>query len=204
MSILDEVETIPRALLDAVIIIPLMISFNFLADGPYWWKENIIVLIMLYSVNWFAFRIILTPFGFYGGIELLQPVRLFALSCFLWWGVVHFYPDYKWSGDQDVSTEDMASDCPQAKWTVHIQYAYNKGYLHGSDSYHVVGNTETAKIKAQENVDSFFRINPTYQYESHSLILYHLPRKFCQEKRYSLKWSECPDPDKTSEHQRPQ
>ena len=180
-----------KAIIDAIILIPLAIIINIMADGPHIWNESILALLMLYGFLWFIWRIGLGITRLYSFKELLQPIIFMASIFVLMIIVTSVFPNYKINRQNDIgmTTEEMASNCPQALWSVTVHYEDGLTYGH-SKAYTVEGNTETAQKKAKDIVDVFLELHPSYEYMSHDLGLYYLPKQFCKNNNYSLKWSE--------------
>ena len=189
LKTLLEYEEIPKPIRDAIILIPLIIAFNTAYDGPYLHKQSLLTLVFLYGFCWLIWRLVLACFGFYTIPEMLQPVGFLMFSfVILVFMIMNFH--YKMDKGDGISSEVMASNCPDAIWNVHINYDYNEGWLHASDSFCVTGNTKTAEEEATKGIEEWSKEHPKFKYVHHDLYLNYLPRKFCQEKDYPLSLSE--------------
>jgi len=182
-----------KALFDAAIIIPLAVVFNivFMPDGPYLWDETLLMIVALYSVHWFIWRIILGGFGWYNFGEICQPIVLLAFAFILAVTLGLLFPSYDidYRVDKDMSVDEIAMNCPEAKWWGRLNWE-EPGWKCNSIRFEVVGNTATAYEKAQIFVDTFMEKHPSYTYEGHWIYLYWMPRQFCRDNKYSLDWSD--------------
>lgn len=193
MKTINDVLAMPKWIIELFIIIPLIILYGII-DGHYLWKAPIIELMLLYGVCWFIFRIIFTTIMLfsYTIMELILPLHFLLLTAVIYVCISYVFPSYT-IGPTEVSQEEMAKSCTEARWTVFINYSYNNDLLRGSDSFKVFGNTQMAQEKSQKQIEQWFKNHPDKTYESHSIQLYYLPKDFVRKNRYPSFWFENPD-----------
>jgi len=182
-----------KALFDAAIIIHLAVVFNItlMPDGPYIWEETLLMIVIFYAVHWFMWRIILGSFGWYNFGEICHPIFL-GISAFilaLTLGLLFPSYDIDYRVDKDMSNEELAMNCPEAKWRGTLDYEA-PGFRHDSILFYVEGDTETAYEKAQIFADTFMEEFPSCEITGNDIYLYWMPRQFCRDNKYSLTWSD--------------
>jgi hypothetical protein len=196
--------SLPKALIDFLVLAPLITVIGIFTSDAYWWKQSLLMIIMLYGIFWFIWRLGLALFGF-GISSLLAPASFIFATFIIMIFTTLSFPDYNLvQNDEGISQEVMAADCPDAKWGLTIHYTYNKGYHNGWESFHVTGNTEEAQRQSKKIADAFFENHPEFEkreYNYCDLGLYYLPRQYCKERGYRKFWSEIKNPDQTSEKQ---
>jgi hypothetical protein len=217
MSIVDKINEIgeiinskiavPSILIEHIILIVLIVGLNrFIFDGPYMYKESLISLLFLYLFNWFVFRITGALFGWFDFFQILTPLKCMAILLTITVILSFIFPRYEFINHTDtvngirLSNEEMAAKCDDSKWIVSFDYEVNQAYLSqhnlpmqtskGWEHFTVSGNTEQAKIMAQNMINIRLEYHPEFKYISHTIGLTYMPRKYCQENGYSLDFSE--------------
>jgi hypothetical protein len=219
MSIIDKINEIkekidnrftipflPLFLVEHIFLVILIVGLNrFVFDGPYLYKESLMSILILYCFNWFVFRITAALFGMFDFFQILTPLKCLTLLFITTVILTMLFPKHEFIRNAEkinniqLSDEEMASNCNEAKWTLTINYEIDQAYLFKNnlpmktskdvDFFTVTGNTEQAKIMAQKIIKTRLKFHPEFKYVSCDIGLIYMPRKFCQENNYGLRWS---------------